>query len=222
MKKYYAYTVLVLSFCLIFSGCAVIFQTGRRSDMEKIKSLEKELEELRNAKGSLEQRLSSEIQVDQVRVKMEDKGLVITFVAEVLFDSGKAVLRPESLASLDKVADFIIEEVPQNPIGIEGHTDNEPIKRSSWKSNWELSSHRALSVFGYLETKGVSSERLSASGYGEYRPVAGNDTKEGRRTNRRVEIVIMPKTIKKVEKNALHAAEAAGSSEEDVQEEDLK
>jgi len=221
MKKYPVYVGMILLFCLFFSGCAVIFQTGRRSDIEKIKSLEKELEELRNAKGSLEQRLASEIEGDQVRVKMEDKGLVITFVAEVLFDSGKAVLRPESLASLDKVAAFINEEVPENPIGIEGHTDNEPIKRSSWKSNWELSSHRALSVLGYLETKGVSPEKLSASGYGEYKPVASNDTKEGRRMNRRVEIVIMPKTIKKVEKNS--TLDGGGVlDEEKVHEEDLK
>jgi chemotaxis protein MotB len=221
MKKYYAYTGIVLLFCLIFSGCAVIFQTGRRSDIEKIKSLEKELEELRNAKGSLEARLATEIQGDQVSVKMEDKGLVITFVAEVLFDSGKAVLRPESLASLDKVAGFINEEVPENPIGIEGHTDNQPIKRSSWKSNWELSSHRALSVLAYLETKGVNPEKLSASGYGEYKPVAGNDTKEGRHTNRRVEIVIMPKTIKKIEKSSMRNGQSI-SKEETVREEDLK
>jgi chemotaxis protein MotB len=221
MKKYHLYLSVMLLSCFIFSGCAVIFQTGRRSDFEKIKSLENELEELKNAKSSIEQRLASEIENDQVRVKMEDKGLVITFVAEVLFDSGKAVLKPESLGSLDKVVAFLNEEVPQNPIGIEGHTDTEPIKHSGWKSNWELSSHRALSVLNYLEKKGVSSERLSASGFGEYKPVASNDTKEGRRTNRRVEIVIMPKTIKKIDKSSF-SSESKSTEEKMLQEEDLK
>jgi chemotaxis protein MotB len=126
--------------------------------------------------------------------------LVITFLAEVLFDSGKAKLKPESLPILDKVAGIINEEAPENNIGIEGHTDNVPIKHSSWKSNWELSSHRALSVLYYLESKGVQSEKLSASGYGEYKPVSSNDSSEGRQMNRRVEIVIMPKTSKKAGK----------------------
>lgn len=131
---------------------------------------------------------------------MEDKGLVITFVAEVLFDSGKADLRKESLPILDKVVRVLKEEVPYNNIGIEGHTDNEPIKYSKWKSNWELSVQRALSVLHYLESKGIDPKRLFASGYGEYRPVASNDTPEGRQRNRRVEIVILPREMVKVKR----------------------
>ena len=82
-------------------------------------------------------------------------------------------------------------------IGIEGYTDNVPIKHSSWKSNWELSSARSLSVLYFLANeKGISPERLSAIGFGEYRPVVSNDTREGRKLNRRVEIVIQPKVSK--------------------------
>jgi len=82
-------------------------------------------------------------------------------------------------------------------IGIEGHTDNVPIKHSGWKSNWELATARALSVLHYLENEqGISGERLSAIGYGEYRPVASNETKDGRKQNRRVEIVILPNVTK--------------------------
>jgi len=206
--------VFILLFCFVFiNGCAVIFQTGRRSDTERIQALEKELEELRNTKGLLEQTLEKEIKDKQVRLSMEEKGLVITFVSEVLFDSGKASLKPESFEALNKVANILVENVPENNIGIEGYTDNQPIKHSKWKSNWELSAHRALSVLEYLEGKGVNPERLSASGYGEYKPVATNDTAEGRQLNRRVEIVILPKTVKKVQKGDFSGKVVEPSSE---------
>lgn len=188
--------VVLLMCTVLFSGCAVVLQKGRRSDIEKIQTLEKELESLRKTKAVLEEKLSKEIGEEQVRVKVEEKGLVITFVAEVLFDSGKAALRKESYPILDKVVAIIQEEVPENDIGIEGHTDNVPIKYSGWESNWELSAQRALSVLHYLENSGIEPEKLSAIGYGEYHPVASNDTKEGRQLNRRVEIVILPKTTK--------------------------
>jgi chemotaxis protein MotB len=153
---------------------------------------------------------------------MEEKGLVITFVSEVLFDSGKAILKKDSLPSLDKVAKILNENVPDNNIGVEGYTDNQPIKYSNWKSNWELSAHRALSVLEYLESRGIDPKRLSASGYGEFRPVASNDTTEGRATNRRVEIVIYPKTMKKIENKFSDEAEGAKEESKEAKEEELK
>ena len=191
-----AIIISVLAFFL--GGCMVVFQKGRRSDIEKIQSLQSELSELKNTKELLEKKLSQEIKDKKVKLKMEDKGLVITFVAEVLFDSGKAKLRKDSLPILDKVVSVLEKDVPNNNINIEGHTDNQPIKYSRWKSNWELSAHRALSVLHYLESKGVNPKKLSATGYGEYRPVAPNDTPEHRQLNRRVEIVIIPRYAKKV------------------------
>ncbi len=198
---------LLLVFVLMINGCALVLQKGRRSDIEKIKSLEDELAELRGTQKLLEEKLSKEIADKQVKLEMAEKGLVITFVAEVLFDSGKAKLRPESLPTLDKVAQILVEEVPDNNIGIEGHTDNVPIKYSGWKSNWELSSQRALSVLYYLEENGVRPQRLSAIGYGEYHPIASNDTAEGRQTNRRVEIVILPKSVKKIDEEIVETEE---------------
>ena len=194
---------LLVVFSLIMSGCAVVLQKGRPSDIEKIKSLEDELAQLRGTKEVLEDQLSSEIADKQVKLEMAEKGLVITFVAEVLFDSGKAKLRRESFPTLDKVASILIAEVPDNSIGIEGHTDNVAIKYSGWKSNWELSSQRALSVLYYLEDQGVDPARLSAIGYGEYQPVVSNETTEGRQTNRRVEIVILPKSVKKADEEVV-------------------
>ncbi len=179
-----------------FSGCTVIFQKGRRTDVERISKLKSDLSELERAKQELEDRLKNEINDKEVKVEMLSKGLVITFVAEVLFDSGKAQLRHDSFPKLDKVAGVLNTTVADLNVGVEGYTDNEPIRRSGWKSNWELSSARALSVLHYLSQKDVSEPRLAAIGYGEYKPVAANDTKEGRQKNRRVEIVILPKTEK--------------------------
>lgn len=217
MKPKYV-LVLILIGLFFFSGCSIIFQSGRRSDMEKIEALERELDALRHTRDILEERLAQEIKDKQVSLKMEEKGLVITFVAEVLFDSGKAVLKEESFPILDKVIRILQEEVPQNNIGIEGHTDNDPIKHSQWESNWELSAQRALSVLHYLEENNVASKRLSAIGYGEYHPVASNDTVEGKGVNRRVEIVILPLSTKSIEKKYLEGKPAKKA----VEEEELK
>lgn len=186
--------VLLMSFSL--TGCTVIFQKGIRNDKEKLTALKSELTELERAKKELEDRMAQEIKDKQVKVEMLEKGLVITFVSEVLFDSGKDVLKPESMESLNKVLSVLETTVKDLNIGVEGHTDNQPIKFSAWKSNWELSSARSLSVLHYLIEKGISPDRLCSLAYGEYHPVVDNDTKENRQKNRRVEIVILPKTMK--------------------------
>lgn len=188
--------VIALIFAVGLSGCTVIFQKGRRTDVEKISKLKSDLSELERAKQELERRLKNEISDKEVKVEMMEKGLVITFVAEVLFDSGKAQLRKDSAPKLEKVASVLNTTVIDLNVGIEGHTDNEPIKKSGWKSNWELSTARALSVLHFLSEEQVDESRLAATGYGEYKPVATNDTKDGRQKNRRVEIVILPKTEK--------------------------
>ncbi len=198
-KKARQLFVFLLSVSLAFSltSCTFILQKGRRSDAEKISQLSSRLSELERAKQELERRLHQEISNKEVKVEMLERGLVITFVAEVLFDSGKAKLKPQALATLDKVAKVLQTTVKDLRVGIEGHTDNVPIKYSHWKSNWELSVARALSVLHYLVDKeGVDPHRLSATGYGEFHPVASNDTKEGRQQNRRVEIVILPNLSK--------------------------
>jgi chemotaxis protein MotB len=172
---------LVLSLFFFMCGCTVVVQKGRQSDVQRI----------------LEERLSQEISDKIVKLKMMEKGLVITFVADILFDSGKSKLRPEAHATMDKVTRVLNENVPDLKVGIEGYTDNEPIQASGWKSNWELSVARALSVLHYLQDeKSVEGRRLSVIGYGEQRPVADNAGKEGRQLNRRVEIVIMPRFAK--------------------------
>src|ERR1700683_26141 len=98
---------LSLVLVLGLSGCTVIFQKGRRTDIEKISKLKSDMDELQRAKDELEKRLQDEINNKQVKVEMQPKGLVITFVSEVLFDSGKAKLRNDSLEKLDKVASVL-------------------------------------------------------------------------------------------------------------------
>ncbi|MFC1674992.1 flagellar motor protein MotB [Candidatus Omnitrophota bacterium] len=192
--------ISVLIIAIMLSGCTFIFQKGRRSDLQRIEDLSRQLDELSVARQQLQERLSSEIGDKQVRLDMMEKGLVVTVVGDVLFDSGKAKIRAEAISILDTVAGVLVDTVPGLRIGIEGHTDNQPIKFSGWKSNWELSTGRALSVLHYMiDEKGVSPERISAVGYGEYHQVASNDSKEGRRLNRRVEIVILPKATKVAE-----------------------
>ena len=189
---------LIIFLSVALAGCTVIFQKGRRSDLQKIEDLSRQLDELNQAKGMLEERLSQEIGDNQVKLQMMEKGLVVTVVGDVLFDSGKAQIRQQAKPIVDKISGVLKESVPELEVGIEGHTDNEPIKQSGWKSNWELSSARALAVVHYLtDDCKVKPQRLSANGYGEYRPVAANDNEENMQKNRRVEIVILPSKARK-------------------------
>ncbi|MGE5559978.1 MAG: OmpA family protein [Chloroflexota bacterium] len=124
----------------------------------------------------------------------DDRGLVIRLKDSILFDSGQADLKPAAKAVLDKVAESA-RKLP-NHIRIEGHTDNRPINTARFPSNWELSTARATNVIRYLiEHSGLSAKRLSAAGYGEYRPVSDNSTEAGRAENRRVDIVLLPITF---------------------------
>ncbi|MFH0877708.1 MAG: OmpA family protein, partial [Candidatus Omnitrophota bacterium] len=122
----------------------------------------------------------------------------ITFLAEVFFDSGKDAIKSQGKSALNKVAEILNKDVPESKVAVEGHTDIDPIKYSGWKSNWELSSGRALAVLHYfVDDCQVKPERLCANAYGEFSPVADNETVAGKQKNRRVEIVILPKLAKK-------------------------
>ncbi|MFT4145906.1 MAG: OmpA family protein [Mobilitalea sp.] len=126
-----------------------------------------------------------------VGTSMEERGLIITFKNDVFFDSGKDTLTEDMKNSLEKIA-RLLNKV-DNSIVIEGHTDNVPIGLGSrFSSNWQLSAARAANVAQYLAEKGlVDGIRMSAVGYGEYRPVETNDTSSGRSKNRRVDIIIL-------------------------------
>ena len=117
------------------------------------------------------------------------------FQSEVFFDSGAAVLRPEGRAELDQLATALLELEKKIPSGInwvlrvDGHTDTRPVTgNSSFKSNWELSAARAISVVQYLISKGISPQRLVAAGFGEFQPIDPGSTEEAFSRNRRIEL----------------------------------
>ena len=199
--------IIMILTVFALSGCTYIQKSRRTDQLEsenaglKQESVEKdkELSELEQAKRELERSLKKEIGEYKAKLEMTERGLVVTFISEVLFDSGTDTVKEDGKSSLQKVAEVLNKDVPHSAVAIEGHTDNEPIKSSGWKSNWELSSARALAVLHYLtdECK-VAPARLSANGYGEYKPVASNDSPENMQKNRRVEIVILPSKLNKV------------------------
>ncbi len=125
-----------------------------------------------------------------LEMEATEKGLVMRFRDRLMFDLGRARISDEARPLLDVIAEEL-KRHPDYPVTIEGHTDNLPIFTSEYPSNWELSVARAVTVLRYLaEEHGIPSERLSAAGHGEYKPIADNDTPEGRSRNRRVEISI--------------------------------
>lgn len=127
---------------------------------------------------------------DSFSVELTERGVVIHFTDHVLFDTGKAELKPQAREILAVLAREL-KDLPQ-AIRVEGHTDNVPIHNALYPSNWELSAARAVGVVRFLiETGGLDPRRLSAVGYGEYRPIASNETEEGRARNRRVDIVLL-------------------------------
>ena len=140
--------------------------------------------------GAIEQMFTRYGTQKIARLEIGENKVRIVFEAPVLFDSGSAFLRRESLPVLQQVVSSLTA-LP-NLIQIEGHTDDRPLAASSkFSSNWELSAARAFAVLRFLEINGIPQQRLSAIGYGEFRPVTGNDTPQGRTANRRIEINIL-------------------------------
>jgi len=124
------------------------------------------------------------------QLEMNEKLIKITLKAPVLFDSGSAELKSQANEILDEITP-LLKLLTQNII-VEGHTDNIPIAGGKYSSNWELSSARAFSVVDYfVRKKGIKPERFVIAGYGEFRPIAPNDTEENRAKNRRIEISIL-------------------------------
>jgi len=158
---------------------------------------QKELEVQKTSKTyeSLLDTMKSEISKGEVTISELKGKLTVNLVDAVLFDSGKAEVKPEGLVVLQKVID-ILKGVKDKAIRIEGHTDNVPIVGAltrKYPTNWELSSARALNVARYLQQQGIDPTLLAAVAYGEYKPVAPNDSDEGRAKNRRIEIVLVAK-----------------------------
>ncbi|QEK12268.1 OmpA family protein [Crassaminicella thermophila] len=153
-----------------------------------------ELEDFKKLKEQMEEYINENGMEEQILVDLDTRGLLLRFKDNVLFDSGYAALKPAAKKTLKFIADLLKQdEFITKYIRVEGHTDSDPIINSKkFPTNWELSVTRASNVVRFLiEEAGIKANRLSASGYSQYHPVAPNDTFENKAKNRRVDIVIL-------------------------------
>lgn len=150
-------------------------------------------ENLRKITKRIKEGLSPLIDDKMVKVKSNDLWIEVEIKSKILFGSGKASLQPRARPVLRDVARVLSDF--ENQIQVEGFTDNVPINTEDFRSNWELSAARAANVVHLFSRSGVKPTRLSAVGYGEFKPIASNRTAEGRQKNRRVKIVILSDAI---------------------------
>jgi chemotaxis protein MotB len=157
-----------------------------RQDLENLRWLKREIDAYARRHGF----------AGRLRTVIDERGLVVRLLTdEVLFDTGKAVVKRPSLPLLARIASLLVARRIANPVRVEGHTDNVPISTPQFHSNWELSAARATAVVHKLLGHGVPASRLSVAGYADQRPVADNATPAGRRLNRRVELVVLRRSL---------------------------
>src|SRR5690606_37892206 len=136
-------------------------------------------------------RFRSMIDSGRLRVRIVRNRMLIELSDNILFDSGRADLKPEGESALSEIA-TVLNTIPDRQFQVARHTDNIPMRSSRFDSNWSLSSARAVTVARFLIERGMAPERISAAGYADTQPVASNSTAEGRAQNRRIEIVLLP------------------------------
>jgi chemotaxis protein MotB len=145
-------------------------------------------EQFKNISNKIEQALGDLIKQNMVTLRGNEQWLEIEMRSSLLFDSGDATLSNKALELLGQISEILREE--KTPVRVEGFTDNVPIHSVRFPSNWELSSARAAAVVQLFIEEGLDPTQLMATGYGEFQPIAGNDTPEGRTKNRRVVLMI--------------------------------
>jgi chemotaxis protein MotB len=179
--------------------------TALGQDMNSIQGnlaeAKKRMEEMRKAQEQAEKRaqqfrdmvakFKSMIDAGKLQVEIRNGLMLVKLPDNILFDPGKVDLKPAGQDAIKQVTQ-ILAGIEGRKFQVTGHTDNVPIKSARFKSNWELSSARSLEVVKLMMTSGMDARRLSAAGYADTLPVAGNDTDDGRRQNRRIEIVVVP------------------------------
>ncbi|MFH1723488.1 MAG: OmpA family protein [Elusimicrobiota bacterium] len=172
---------------------------GLTKEQDEIRAKQaRELEQTTATYESLLGELKAEIDEGQVKITQYEGKLTLNVAETIFFASGETSIKKGGREVLSRVGD-IIRHLSDKQVRIEGHTDNVPIARSlraKFPTNWELSTARATTVARYLqENAGVDPSLISAAGYGEYRPVASNDTTEGKARNRRIEIVLLDRDL---------------------------
>jgi len=167
-----------------------------RAQVKTVAAEKAKMEQEKLSLAELTDSLRQEIEAREIKITELEGKLTVNLMDKVLFDSGMAEIRKAGREVLDKISKNLLNKYPDRAIRVEGHTDNVPIGRelrARFPTNWELSTARATAAARYLQDHGsVDPERLSAVGYSEYHPIAGNDTEEGRAKNRRIEIILLP------------------------------
>lgn len=154
--------------------------------------------DINQLRRDLESALGEQIKKHEIEVHSSPEGLVVSLREVGFFDSGDASLLPEGTSTLTRIAQVLNQKRFQ--IRVEGHTDNVPIHTGRFRSNWELSTARATEVVQLLiEQHDFDPSLISAAGYSQYRPVASNDTSDGRQQNRRVDVVVVARSPQKGE-----------------------
>jgi chemotaxis protein MotB len=164
--------------------------------------------ELNRIARQFEEALAELVAKDLVTVRRQRQWVEIEIRTDILFASGNAHVAPKALPILTRVA--TIMRGLANPLRVEGHTDNVPIRTPAYPSNWELSAARAASVVHLFMTLGVAPQRMEISGFGEYRPRAENTTAAGRDQNRRVLIIVLDPSLR--EPGTTQVTESGGPS----------
>ena len=154
-----------------------------------------EVERVSKSYENLVSELRGEIERGEVKIRELAGRLTVNMMAKVLFDLGKAEVKPAGKEVLERIGP-VLKTASDKEIRIEGHTDSLAIHGTlarKYPTNWELSTARATNVVKFLQELGIEPERLASVGYSWYRPVAANSTEEGRQQNRRIEIVLSPR-----------------------------
>lgn len=181
---------LAISLQSAFKGGIGVLEGGQSITVETLGPARANLAQLTEAMNQIMNVVESSGLKGAVETSIDERGLVISIKDSTFFDLGKADLKPRSIEILNKIG-VTLKDLP-NQIRVEGHTDNLPINTPQFPSNWELSTARATTVVRYLVEKvGLSPNKMSAAGYGEFRPLYPNDTEEHRARNRRVDIVVL-------------------------------
>ena len=183
MKVHVPITLMMIT---LLAGCAAQQQSRREVQQDQ------QVLYMNETYEALNQNLEAEVKSDQVEVKQLKNRLQVTMVNEILFPEGGWEVGPHGIEVLMKVAPSL-ENLSGKRIVVQGFTDNVPVDetlRTRFPTNWELSASRATNVVRHLQAQGIVPSTLAAEAFGEYHPIASNQTPEGRRKNRRINIVI--------------------------------
>lgn len=176
-------------------------ETEREGLGGELEQAKKRMEELRKAQAQAEARAAqfrklvsqfkSLTDAGKLQVEIRENRMIVRLGDKILFDPGKTDLKPEGKDALTQVTS-VLRDLQNRNFQVAGHTDNIPIKSARFRSNWDLSTARAVEVVNFMITAGMEPKRLSAAGYADQSPVAANDTPENKAKNRRIEITLVP------------------------------